>query len=120
MSPTTRSKSASRDDATTPSPSHTTPSDLLRARILALAKTRSPKTICPSEVARALSQADLKSLSLTAWRDAMPLTRKVVFALRDVGMVEVLQRGEVLGRDVGVEEVRGPIRVRLAIGQESE
>jgi len=42
----------------------------------------------------------------------MPGIRDRVWELRDRGEVEILQKGEVLGWDVGVEDVRGPIRVR--------
>lgn len=32
--------------------------------------------------------------------------------MRDAGEVEIMQKGEVLGREVGLEDVKGPIRVR--------
>jgi hypothetical protein len=34
--------------------------------------------------------------------------------MRDAGEVEVLQRGVVLAPQIGLDEVRGPIRVRIA------
>ena len=71
-----------------------------------------PKTICPSEVARALSAGELRQLDAGDWRDAMPAIRDIVFERRREGLVEVLQRGEVLGDDIEVEGIRGPIRVR--------
>lgn len=71
-----------------------------------------PKTICPSEVARALSAPELEQLGIGLWRDAMPAVRTVVFDMRCTGEVEVLQKGEVLGEEVGVGDVVGPIRVR--------
>lgn len=42
----------------------------------------------------------------------MPMVQEEVFRLRDLGELEILQKGEVLGRGVGVDEVRGPIRIR--------
>jgi len=69
-----------------------------------------PKTICPSEVARALSTSELVQLEAETWRDAMPDIRKVVWELRDRGEVEVLQKGEVT--DTSLENIHGPIRVR--------
>ena len=75
-----------------------------------------PKTICPSEVARALSIAELEVLNAESWRDTMESVREVVWDLRDEGVVEVLQTGQVLGGDVNLEDVRGPIRVRSKKG----
>jgi hypothetical protein len=70
-----------------------------------------PKTICPSEVARAFSAAELRTLGASEWRGAMDAVRQVVWDRRELGDVEVLQKGEVV--DVqSLEDVRGPIRVR--------
>ncbi|KAF2744887.1 hypothetical protein M011DRAFT_161786 [Sporormia fimetaria CBS 119925] len=71
-----------------------------------------PKTICPSEVARALSSSDLTRLDAGTWRDAMDDVRRLVWDLKEKGDVEVLQKGEVLGDEVGLEDIHGPIRVR--------
>jgi hypothetical protein len=72
-----------------------------------------PKTICPSEVARALSRSDLEHYDAREWRNLMPLIRERVWELRDKGRVEVLQKGEVLSDNVALEDIKGPIRVRL-------
>ena len=85
-----------------------------------LGKREYPKTICPSEIARALSSDELSQLGATTWRDTMPDIRTVVWELRDAGEVEICQRGEVLGVDVGVEDVRGPVRVRGVEGGKKE
>ena len=71
-----------------------------------------PKTICPSEVARVFSPAELQTLNATSWRDTMDLIREVVWELRKGGQVEILQKGQVLSNEVELEDVRGPIRVR--------
>lgn len=75
-----------------------------------LSKREWPKTICPSEVARALSSTELAQLEAERWRDAMPDIREVVWEMRERGEVEVLQKGEVT--DVSLEDVHGPVRVR--------
>jgi hypothetical protein len=90
------------------------PDDAIQQHLDRLLKARvSPKTICPSEVARALSSADLHGLDLQEWRDAMPTIRERVWEMRDQGLIEILQKGEVLSNDVGLQDVKGPIRVRL-------
>jgi hypothetical protein len=62
---------------------------------------RSPtSTICPSEVARALSPL--------AWRHLMPQVRTVAFALAHEGKLEVRQRGRTVAPG---EALRGPIRL---------
>jgi hypothetical protein len=77
-----------------------------------------PKTFCPSEVARALSSAELESCGVQGWRDVMPLVRELVAELREEGECEVLQRGTVLEGELGggLEEVVGPVRVRRTEG----
>ncbi|KAF2433948.1 hypothetical protein EJ08DRAFT_646842 [Tothia fuscella] len=87
--------------------------DPLRSHLSTLLQTRAyPKTICPSEVARALSGPELNTCGVTAWRELMPTIREIVWAMRDRGEVEILQRGEALGLDIGVRDITGPIRVR--------
>lgn len=71
-----------------------------------------PKTICPSEAARALSADDLKDAGADTWRDLMPAIRKYAFELRDEGVVEILQKGVVLPLDQSLGETMGPIRLR--------
>ncbi|KAF2758768.1 hypothetical protein EJ05DRAFT_476081 [Pseudovirgaria hyperparasitica] len=80
-----------------------------------LSKRAPPKTLCPSEVARALSSAELQAEGVGEWRELMPRIRDLVWQMRDEGEVEILQRGEVLAADVGVESVIGPIRVRRKV-----
>ncbi|KAJ9603918.1 hypothetical protein H2200_011440 [Cladophialophora chaetospira] len=76
-----------------------------------LSKRDYPKTICPSEVARSMSTSELRTLGIDTWRDLMPQLRNMAFEARDRGEVEVLQRGEVVS--IEIENVRGPIRIRL-------
>lgn len=74
--------------------------DLERA-ILELLDRRAPKTICPSDVARAVGTAD-------GWRALMDPVRAAAQRLVEAGEVEVTQRGEV----VDLPTVRGPVRIR--------
>src|SRR5690348_6389172 len=64
------------------------------------------KTICPSEVARALTDGR----SATAWRARMPEVRATAARMADRGEVVVLQRG----RAVDACSARGPIRIARA------
>lgn len=72
-----------------------------------------PKTICPSEVARAMSTAELHMAGASTWRDLMPALRRLAFQLRDGGTVDVLQKGNVLPRTQSLENTTGPIRLRM-------
>ncbi|EAT80876.1 hypothetical protein HBI56_186690 [Parastagonospora nodorum] len=71
-----------------------------------------PKTICPSEIARAFSAQELQSLGAAEWRETMDTVRQVVWEKRQAGEVEVMQKGEVVGVE-SLEEIRGPIRLRM-------
>lgn len=77
-----------------------------------LQKRQHPKTLCPSEVARALSQEQLKEAGVSSWRDLMPYLRNLAFQMRDNGEVEILQKGNVLPSDQTLEQTTGPIRIR--------
>ena len=70
-----------------------------------------PKTICPSEVARALSAEELQLLDSAGWRDSMDHVRHIFWQLREEGEVEILQKGQVVDA-TQLQDVRGPIRVR--------
>ncbi|RZM76081.1 DUF3253 domain-containing protein [Leptolyngbya iicbica] len=70
--------------------------------LMQLVRDRGPeKTICPSEVARALSADD--------WRSLMPQVRTVGMALAQAGAIAVTQKGQV----VDPQTAKGPIRYRL-------
>ena len=80
-------------------------------------KREPPKTFCPSEVARALSGEEMEDLGFQEWRDAMPAVRELTWELRSRGECEILQKGEVLGDDIGTKDVKGPIRIRRTSGR---
>ncbi len=65
------------------------------------------KTICPSEVSRALA------LEEDAWRALMPEVRSVASALAREGRLVITQKGRVVDGD----QVRGPIRLGLPDGR---
>lgn len=75
--------------------------EAVRSEIRAQAQARAPKSLCPSEVARALSPED--------WRALMPLIRAEAARLQDAGEISVTQRG----KTVSAEEAKGPIRLAL-------
>ncbi|KIW11508.1 hypothetical protein PV08_10809 [Exophiala spinifera] len=80
-----------------------------------VARREHPKTLCPSEIARSLSRADLARLGVSEWRDLMPRLREMAFEARDKGEIQVLQKGEVVPPDLGMDKVKGPIRIRKAV-----
>ena len=57
------------------------------------------RTICPSDVARAVGGS--------SWRSRMDAARAVAAELHDAGVVRVRQRGE----DVDPRTARGPVRI---------
>ncbi|KRC18129.1 DUF3253 domain-containing protein [Acidovorax sp. Root219] len=72
--------------------------------ILALLAERAPgKTICPSEVARALA-GDAQA----QWRPMMPAVRNAADRLAGEGRLQVLQRGHAVASAV---QAVGPIRL---------
>ena len=93
------------------------PSSLMQDIILPhlnrlLSSREYPKTICPSEIARAVSAKDLELLGVSEWRDLMPEVREELWSMRRRGEVEILQRGVVLPEAIGLQDIKGPIRAR--------
>jgi len=87
--------------------------DLVRPHLDRLLASREfPKTICPSEAARALSSTEIRESGAETWRDLMPLIREETFRMRDGGEVDILQKGKVLGCESTLENTTGPIRLR--------
>lgn len=74
----------------------------IRETVLSLVAQRGTgRTICPSEVARAVKPDD--------WRPLMPAVRRVAGLLVAEQRITVTQRG----KPVDPEEARGPIRIGL-------
>lgn len=59
------------------------------------------KSICPSEIARKLYPAN--------WRAHMGDVVDVAIQLHQRGLVEIMQKGEV----IQVDRIKGPIRIRI-------
>lgn len=78
--------------------------EAIRASLLALARGRAPKTLCPSEVARAVADDE------EAWRALMPRVREAAAALIAEGLIEATQKGKLIDDP---RAARGPIRLRL-------
>ena len=83
----------------------TTPSNTVIAReILRLCALRGAgKSICPSEVARALAAEE------QVWRRLMPEIRLIGHVLAEEGGIAILQKGERADTD----RIKGPIRFAL-------
>lgn len=78
----------------------------IEATILALCAARGPaKSICPSEVARALGGPDEG-----AWRRLMQPVREAAMALAREGRIEILRKGRAVTAGA---PVRGVIRLRI-------
>lgn len=63
-----------------------------------LSERKPGRTICPSDVARALAED---------WRPLMPQVRRIASEMASEGRLSVTQKG----RAVDAEEARGPIRL---------
>jgi Protein of unknown function (DUF3253) len=78
------------------------PTAEIEATILALTTQRGPaKSICPSEVARALRPD---------WQSLLTEVRRIACRLAAAGQIDILRKGQV----VVPEGVKGVIRLRLA------
>ncbi|GAB7343388.1 hypothetical protein MBLNU457_1426t1 [Dothideomycetes sp. NU457] len=84
-----------------------------------LSKREPPKTFCPSEVARSLSSAELKSVGYDDWRSAMDDIRQLAQEQRSRNELEVLQKGEVIEPGILIRDIKGPIRLRRATNSNS-
>jgi hypothetical protein len=88
------------------------PPEAIASEILRQATVRgADKSICPSEVARALAGGDE-----AAWRPLMGKVRQAAVALAGAGQLEILRKG----KPVPVDAVRGVIRLRVPGGTAEE
>ncbi|MEX8548913.1 MAG: DUF3253 domain-containing protein [Mucilaginibacter sp.] len=75
---------------------------VIKNTILTMAASRgADKTICPSEVARALFGEN--------WRKEMQTVRDAAFDLAEQNKIVVTQKG----KKVGPENLKGPIRIKI-------
>ncbi|TCZ61375.1 DUF3253 domain-containing protein [Roseicella aquatilis] len=78
--------------------------DAIASEILRQTAARGPeRSICPSEVARALAGGDAGP-----WRPLLGPVRQAAITLARAGQLEILRKG----KPVPAEEVRGVIRLR--------
>ena len=76
--------------------------DTIKNTILSMATSRgTDKTICPSEVARAIFGDN--------WRKEMQTVRNAAFDLAEQNQVMVTQKG----KKVDPENLKGPIRIKI-------
>lgn len=75
----------------------------LRAAILTMTTERAPRTICPSDAARAVDPEN--------WRELMDAARDLARELARSGDVVITQKGQALDPDA---DWRGPIRIGRA------
>ncbi len=86
---------------------------VLRPHIDRLLSSRDyPKTICPSEVPRALTAAEIKACGASDWRSLMPAIRDILWNMREKGEVEILQKGSLVPQGIELVDLKGPIRAR--------
>ncbi|MGX9962674.1 DUF3253 domain-containing protein [Roseomonas sp. F4] len=86
--------------------------DAITAEILRQTAARGPaKSICPSEVAKALAPEE------EAWRRLMGPIRAAAIRLARAGQVEVLRKGKPVSPEA---EIRGVIRLRAPQTDEGE
>lgn len=88
----------------------------LRDKLEDLLLTRYPKSICPSEVPRSFTCDEWTEMGALHWRDLMPYVREIVWELRELRRVDVLQGGQVITGYVKLKDVKGPIRVKQRPG----
>lgn len=92
--------------------SETSPEGVISATLDRMLDSRAyPKTICPSEVARALPSQTLEELGVTDWRDVMSTVRRLAYEKAAAQQVEVLQGG-IVADVTSLEALKGPIRLR--------
>ncbi|MFD0792598.1 DUF3253 domain-containing protein [Mucilaginibacter litoreus] len=78
------------------------PNSSISDTVLTMAAERAPdKTVCPSEIARALFPAD--------WRKHMDEVRAAAITLQEKGKIIITQKGE----PVDVNHIKGPIRIKF-------
>lgn len=68
------------------------------------------KTICPSEVARALAPDEEE------WRALMPDIRRIAGQMAEQGIIQITKKGQAIDR----REISGPIRLGLPGGTRSQ
>jgi hypothetical protein len=71
-----------------------------------------PDTFKARDVVEALSDKQLKDLGFQKQDDAIPAVYELAFEMREFGDCDLLRKGKVLGDDVQLADLDGPIRIR--------
>lgn len=79
-----------------------------------LDQTDPPETFKPSEVALQLSDKQLADLGYKKWEECLPGIYMLAFEEREFGNCVILRKGKVLGDDVTLADIDGPIRIGRA------
>lgn len=74
--------------------------------------TDPPDSFKPTEVAQMLTVKELRKLGYEEWQELLPAIYELAFETREFGDCEILSKGKVLGEDVDLMGLDGPIRVR--------
>lgn len=80
-----------------------------------LDQTEPPDVFKPSEVAQCFSNEELASLGYEKWEELLPGVYEIAFEEREFGNCEILRKGKVIGEDVTIADLDGPIRIRRVI-----
>jgi hypothetical protein len=85
-----------------------------------LDNTDPPDVFKPEAVAKKISDDQLRECGYDKWEDALPAVYEVAFEMRAFGDCEILRKGKVLGLNVGIEDLDGPIRIRRKADDEED
>nr|WP_283949727.1 DUF3253 domain-containing protein [Limobrevibacterium gyesilva] len=82
---------------------------MIEAQILRLTAASGPGTsICPSDVARAVSPPEGD-----VWRQKLTAVRRAAIRLAQAGRIDILRKGKPVAADALADGVKGVIRLRI-------
>ncbi|SMQ48708.1 unnamed protein product [Zymoseptoria tritici ST99CH_1A5] len=88
-------------------------SEILKAHFTELLdRVDPPDTFKARDVVEALTDKELRDLGYKKQEDAIPAVYELAFEMREFGDCELLRKGQVLGDEVGLRDLDGPIRIR--------
>lgn len=87
--------------------------EALRAHFTELLdRVEPPESFKPREVAEALTDKQLSKMGYKKQEEAIPAVYELAFESRELGDCEILRKGVVIGDDVTIQDLDGPIRIR--------
>lgn len=78
--------------------------------------TDPPATFRPIDVAQAVRPAELKEMGYKTWEEVVPAVYELAWEMREFGECVILRKGVVVGEDVTIQELDGPVRIGRARG----